>query len=87
MSNGLTRMGKISDNQEFLTEAFSDFRNRVISNKTADLNYFGVMTILTNTTTFKTSITLFNSEHDAIEYLDKWIASGKGYAKLLSPKY
>lgn len=91
MSNGLTPMGTKADNQALLESAFSQMKIKREEMRTENESCFGVYT-MNNKWMYQGYISssfciYFNSEHDAIEYRDKWIASGKGYAKLLSPKY
>jgi len=91
MSNGLTPMGSKADNQELLESAFKQMKIKREEMRTENEFCFGVYTMNTKWMyqgyINMSSAIYFNSEHDAIEYLDKWIASGKGFAKLISPKY
>lgn len=91
MNNGLTPMGSKSDNQTLLESAFNQMKIKSEEMRIENESCFGVYT-MNNKWMYQgyissSSAIYFNSEHDAIDYLDKWIASGKGWAKLLSPKY
>ena len=80
MSNGLTPMGSKADNQALLESAFNQMKIKREEMRIENESCFGVYT--TDTSWIHkgyinmSSVIYFNSEHDAIEYLNKWIASG-----------
>lgn len=92
--NGLTPMGKRLDKatSDKLKGWSRESQNRVKSQIKADSRCFQVLTVLNDHQCFKTAVMLFNSEHEAVNYRDKFNQSvngnsryHKGYARLISP--
>ena len=88
MSNGLTPMGKYLDRET------SDKLKRWDDNtcKSAKLAKSALFCVLTvdSEWMFKgyigsSGVTEFDNEHEAIEYIDNWHRSHKGYAKFVTP--
>lgn len=85
--NGLTPMGKRLDRatSDRLKRWNDEYWNRVKSQIKADSSCFQVLTVLNDTQCFKSAVMLFNSEHEAVDYRDKFNQSKRGYARLISP--
>lgn len=85
--NGLTPMGKRLDKatSDKLKGWSRESQNRVKSQIKADSSCFQVLTVLNDHQCFKSAIIVFTSEHDAVDYRDKFNRSKRGYARLISP--
>lgn len=85
-------MGRILDNQEQLKLWDRLNKERKIElEKLSEKSPFKVLTIdsewMKKGYIHGMSVQLFDSEHDAIEYIDNWNKTHKGHARILSPKY
>lgn len=84
--NSLTPMGKRLDKATSgkIKGWNKESQNRVKSQIKTDSSCFQVLTVLNDHQCFKSAVMVFISEHDAIEYRDKFNRSKRGYARLIS---